>query len=229
MFRSNLELRAHNDITAMLSLACWNTSKSGGESVIVSGVTVHDEIERRAPHMLERLYRGYHYHRMGEEGPDEEDTTPFTVPVFANVEGDLSVRYQRSGIAAGHRALNLPLSDQDIEAFNLFDELALDPAHRIVFTLERGSMMILNNYVLLHARKRFINHDDPVRSRRLVRMWHDAPGFRHIPKEFNHFSANGVPPQEGKHCTFDFRKLYEDDPAATGGMPNMQLGDAATG
>jgi len=228
MFRSNLELRAHNDITAMLSLACWHTSKSGGESVLVSGVTVHDAIERRAPHLLEPLYRGYHYHRMGEEGPGEEESTPFRVPVFAQVEGDLSVRYQRTGIAAGHRALGLPLEETDIEAFNLFDATALDPKHRLAFTLPRGSMLVLNNYVVMHARKRFANHADPAKVRRLVRLWHDAPGFRRVPREFNHFSANGVPPQEGRQCTYDFRQLYEDDPAGTGGVPDMRLDDAVS-
>jgi len=68
MYRSNLELRPHSDITAMISLACWHKSASGGASIIVSGVTVHDEIRARAPHLLEALYRGYHYHRLGEEG-----------------------------------------------------------------------------------------------------------------------------------------------------------------
>lgn len=49
MYRSNLELRPHSDITAMLALACWQKAQSGGASVIVSGVTVHDEMRRRAP------------------------------------------------------------------------------------------------------------------------------------------------------------------------------------
>src|SRR6185436_14251192 len=83
MYRSNLELRPHTDITAMISLACWQKSQSGGESVIVSGVTVHDEMRKRAPELLAPLYRGYHYHRLGEEGPDEEPATPYRVPVFS--------------------------------------------------------------------------------------------------------------------------------------------------
>src|ERR1700693_5228069 len=40
MYRSNLELRPHSDITAMVALACWQKLHSGGESVTVSGVTV---------------------------------------------------------------------------------------------------------------------------------------------------------------------------------------------
>jgi alpha-ketoglutarate-dependent taurine dioxygenase len=221
MYRSNLELRPHNDITAMISLACWHKARSGGASVVVSGVTVHDEIRRRAPRLLEPLYSGYHYHRLGEEDPDEEPTTPYRVPVFANSEGQLSVRYQRAGIAAGHRARGVALSEEDIAAFNLFDEIAKAPENRLSFHLERGEMMVINNYTVMHARSEFTNHPEPERQRRLVRLWLDAPGFRAVPPEFNLFKSNGVPPQSGKRASYDFRKLYAEDPVATGGIPRL--------
>jgi alpha-ketoglutarate-dependent taurine dioxygenase len=223
MYRSNLELRPHSDITAMIALACWQKSRSGGASVVVSGVTVHDEIRRRAPQLLEPLYRGYHYHRLGEEGPDEEPTTPYRVPVFAIRHRQLSCRYQRAGIAAGHRARGVPLTAEDIAAFDLFDEIAKAPENRIAFHLERGDMIVINNYTVLHARTQFIDHPEPERQRRLVRLWLDAAGFRDVPKEFNLFQTNGVPPQAGRRATYDFRKLYADDPVATGGIPRIDL------
>src|SRR3989440_22984 len=114
MYRSNLELRPHSDITAMISLACWHKSASGGASIIVSGVTVHDEIRARAPHLLEALYRGYHYHRLGEEGPGEDAATPYRTPVFANRNGQLSCRYQRAGIAARQREPGVALRERDL-------------------------------------------------------------------------------------------------------------------
>jgi alpha-ketoglutarate-dependent taurine dioxygenase len=221
MYRSNLELRPHSDVTAMIALACWQKSASGGESVVVSGVTVHDEMRKRAPHLLAPLYRGYHYHRLGEEGEGEEPVTPFRVPVFAVKNGQLSCRYQRTGIAGGHKALGVPLTDEDIAAFNLFDEIAKAPENRLSFFLERGEMLVLNNYALLHARTQFKNYPEPERQRRLIRLWLDRPGFRDVPKEFNHFRGNGVPKQEGRRASFDFKKLYADDPVATGGMPKL--------
>jgi alpha-ketoglutarate-dependent taurine dioxygenase len=221
MYRSNLELRPHSDITAMISLACWQKAQSGGASVVVSGVTVHDEIRRRAPQLLEPLYRGYYYHRLGEEGPDEEPATPYRVPVFANMNGQLSVRYQRAGIAAGHRERGVPLTEADIAAFNLFDEIAKAPENRLSFYLERGEMMVINNYTVMHARTQFTNYPEPERQRRLVRLWLDAPGFRDVPAQFNLFKANGVPPQSGKRASYDFRKLYAEDPVASGGIPKI--------
>ena len=225
MYRSNLELRPHSDITAMISLACWHKSASGGASIIVSGVTVHDAIRARAPHLLEPLYRGYHYHRLGEEGPDEEPTTPYRTPVFANRNGQVSCRYQRAGIAAGMRERGVPLEERDIEALNLFDQIAADPENRLAFFLERGDMIVINNYAVMHARTRFTNFPEPERQRRLVRMWFDAEGFRDVPREFKLFAENGIPRQEGRRATFDFKKLYRDDPVATGGVPDLKVSD----
>lgn len=225
MYRSNLELRPHSDVTAMISLACWHKSVSGGASIVVSGVTVHDAIRSRAPQLLEPLYRGYHYHRLGEEGPGEEPTTPYRMPVFANRNGQISCRYQRAGIAAGQRERGVPLEERDIEALNLFDAIAAAPENRLAFFLERGDMIVINNYTVMHARTRFTNFPEPERQRRLVRLWLDAEGFRDVPREFKLFAENGIPKQEGRRATFDFKKLYRDDPVATGGVPDLKITD----
>jgi hypothetical protein len=191
----------------------------------VSGVTVHDAIRERAPQLLEPLYRGYHYHRLGEEGPGEEPATPYRTPVFANRNGQLSCRYQRSGIAGGMRERGVPLDERDIEALNLFDQVAAAPENRLAFFLERGDMIVINNYTVMHARTRFTNFPEPERQRRLVRLWFDAEDFRDVPREFNLFAENGIPKQEGRRATFDFKKLYSDDPVATGGVPDLKVSD----
>jgi alpha-ketoglutarate-dependent taurine dioxygenase len=226
MYRSNFELRPHNDITAMISLACWHKSQSGGATAIVSAATVHDEIRRRAPHLLEPLYRGFHYHRLGEEGPGEEPVTPYRIPVFAVRNGQVSCRYQRAGLAAGHHELGLPLSETEMAAIDLFDQVALAPENRLAFFLERGDMVVINNYAVMHARSGFVNYPEPERRRHLVRLWLDAPGFRDVPREFNHFATNGVPPQKGRRCTYDFKKLYRESPVMTRSTARLNLDDA---
>jgi hypothetical protein len=227
MYRSNLELRPHSDITAMISLACWNPAQTGGMSVLVSGKTVHDEIKRRAPHLLEPLYRGYHYHRLGEEGPGEAPVTPYRMPVFTNRSGQISVRYQRAGLAAGHHELGDKLTPLDIEALNMFDAVSGDPENRLAFPLHRGEMVVINNYAVMHARSSFTNFPEPDRKRLLVRLWLDADGFRDVPKEFNLFATNGIPKQEGRRCTYDFKKLYREDPVGSGGVANLRLEEPA--
>jgi len=78
----------------------------------------------------------------------------------------------------------------------------------------------------MHARTRFTNFPEPERRRHLVRLWLDAEGFRDVPKEFNLFKTNGVPKQEGRRASFDFKKLYSDDPVATGGVPDLKVSDS---
>ena len=213
MYRSNFELGLHNDPTAMLSLACWNPARRGGDSVFASAVTVHDEISQRAPHLLAPLYRGFHYHRLGEEAPGQETVTPFRVPVFAERGGQISCRNTRAGYIAGHHELGIPITDEELEAINLFDEIAREPENHIVVSLRRGDMVIINNYTLLHARTAFADDDDPQRGRHLLRLWLDAEGFRDVPGEFNQFvTDNGVPPQPGRRCTYDFKKLFAEVP-----------------
>ena len=227
MYRSNQELRLHTDICGMLSLACWHKAQEGGASCIGSAATVHDEIKARAPELLEPLYRGFHYHRLGEEGVGEEPVTPFRVPVFAVRAGRVSCRYQRAGIVGGHKALGIELTKQEIAALDLFDQIASKPENRIAFYLERGEMIVINNYLVMHARTGFTNFPEPERKRLLVRLWLDAENFRDVPKEFNHFAGgNGVPKQDGKRATFDFKKLYAENPAATGGIAKLNVSDS---
>lgn len=222
MYRSNLELRLHNDITAMLSLACWQPSKEGGLSYLASAGAIHNEILARAPHLLEPLYRGFHYHRLGEQGEGEAEVTPYRMPVFTLRSGQLSCRYQRAGIAAGHRALGLPLTEIEIAALDLFDEVAKAPHNRVSLALAEGEMLVINNYAVLHARTGFVEYPEPERRRLLVRLWLDREGFRDVPPELNLFASNGVPPQPGRACTYDFRALYANDPRASGGVPKLE-------
>lgn len=225
MYRSNLELRPHSDITAMISLACWQRSLSGGASVIVSAVTVHDALCRLHPEAMPALYRGFHYHQVGEEAPGEPAVTRRRVPLFAVRNGQLSSRYLRSNLVAGHRALETPLTDDEIAALNAFDAVATAPENRLAFFLERGEMIVINNYTVMHARTSFRNDPEPERRRHLVRLWLDRAGFRDVPPEFIFHEANGVPRREGKRANLNFRQLYADDPVASGGVADLKVTD----
>lgn len=215
MYRTNFEIGLHNDPTAMLSLACWNPARRGGASVFASALTIHDEIATRAPRLLQPLYRGFHYHRLGEEAPDQAPVTPFRVPVFARRNGRISCRNARAGFVAGHHELGIPITDEELEAINLFDEIAREPDNHLVVPMQRGDMVIINNYALMHARTGFEDDPAPERRRHLLRLWLDAEGFRDVPQEFWQFeTANGIPAQPGRRCTFDFKKLFDEVPAA---------------
>src|SRR5207244_12541533 len=102
-----------------------------------------------------------------------------------------------------HTARCLPLTAADIEALNAFDALAKAPENRLSFFLERGDMIVLNNYTVMHARTEFRNFPEPERQRRLVRLWLDREGFRNVPRELKVFNAYSVPRRQGASGTYD--------------------------
>jgi hypothetical protein len=211
MYRTSFELGPHNDPTGMLALACWNPAKSGGESMLVSGVTLHAEIARRAPQLLPALYRGFHYHRLGEQGPQQEPVTPYRVPIVAVRSGQVSCRTARAGYIAGHHELGIPITNEELAAIDLLDAVAREPDMRVTFPLAAGDMLVVNNYMVLHARHAFENFAQPERQRQLLRLWLDAADLRDVPPQFNQmWTANGIPFQEGRRCNFDFQKLFRD-------------------
>jgi len=199
---SAVDAGLHTDVTGMVSFACWSPARRGGELVLVSGVNIHNEIARRAPHLLEVLYRGFHYHRLGEQGPHQEPVTPFRIPVFTVRHGQVSVRSAPAAFIAGHHELRIPFSGKEVEAIDLFDEIAREPDNRITVSLEAGDLIVINNYVVLHAGAAFENYDEPARKRRLLRIWLDEKSLRSVPAEFNQMGAqNGIPYQEGRSCS----------------------------
>lgn len=220
-FRSSLELRPHTDNAAVVLLACWNSARSGGETLLTSALAIHDQIRSERPDLLSLLYRGFHCHRRGEQASEEEAVTPYRVPVFWSQNG-ISCRYQRALIAAGHHELARPLSSAELDSLDLFDRLASTAENCLRFALERGDVLVLNNYTVLHARTRFTEHPEPTRRRHLLRVWVDAEGFRDVPPQFRLFPASeGVPPQPGRHCSYDFERLYREQPAASGAVPRL--------
>src|SRR5690606_6774338 len=118
------------------------------------------------------------------------DITREPVPVFAVRDGQLSCRYVRAPIAAGHRDAGVPLSDAQIAALDEFDRLASSPELRLAFTLQPGDLLMVNNLTVLHARTQFVDHDEPERRRHLLRLWLEGgQGFRAVPPVLNYFNG----------------------------------------
>ena len=98
MYRSNLELRPHSDITAMIALACWEKAKQGGESVVVSGVTVHDDPEAILP-VAEDLIRFL----------DQGAGVLVLTDIYGATPSNIASRILKPGKVEGIAGVNLPM------------------------------------------------------------------------------------------------------------------------
>src|SRR5580704_12193650 len=173
----------HIDRCDVVALLCLRRAKSGGLSSIVSSMTVHNVMAMRRPDLLERLYRPFPVDRRGEV---PEGKGPFyEAPVFNEYAGYLSVLYSRLHIGSAQRFPDARrLLAEDIEALDMFAELAGDPELRLDMNFMPGDIQCLHNHTILHARSAYEDWPEVERKRHLLRLWLSPPGARPLPSVF---------------------------------------------
>ena len=173
----------HTDSADVVGLLCIKQSKSGGESLLVSAVTIYNEFLERRSDLLPRLFDSIATDRRGEVPADMKPY--FEIPVFSWFAERLTVLYQRQYIDSAQRFPDAPrLTPEHVAALDLFDELANDPALHLIMRLEPGDMQFVYNHALLHDRCGFEDWPDPERRRHLLRLWLTVPGDRPLPDTF---------------------------------------------
>jgi len=173
----------HIDRCDVVALLCLRRAKSGGRSSIVSSMTVHNVMRTRRPDLLDRLYQPFPIDRRGEV---PEGKAPFyEAPVFNEHAGRVSVLYSRQYIGAAQRFPEARrLSAEDIEALDMFAELANDPELRLDMNFMPGDIQFLHNHTILHARTEYEDWPETARKRHLLRLWLSPPEARPLPPVF---------------------------------------------
>lgn len=151
-----------------IGLLVLHTAKTGGESALVSGYAVHNILLEERPDVLSRLYQPFWVDRRAELPPGEDPVLP--VPVFT-FDGQLTVRYLRFYITKGHEWKGVPLTNQDLEALDVLDDVMHRPEVAAIVPPERGDLQLVNNTFLLHSRTGYQDHAEPERKRHYLRLW----------------------------------------------------------
>lgn len=173
----------HTDSCDVVSLLCLQTAKSGGLSSLVSSTTIFNEMRRRRPDLLSVLLAPIETDRRGEVPPGSKPY--FTIPLFNYHEGLVSAIYQRQYIESARRFDDVgPLSPFQIEALDLFDELANDPKLNLMMEFQPGDIQLVHNHTILHDRTAFEDYPEPERKRHLLRLWLAPPNARALPEVF---------------------------------------------
>jgi hypothetical protein len=186
----------HTDSCDVVGLLCLRTAKSGGLSSLVSSTTVFNEMRRRRPDLLRVLLDPIETDRRGEV--PEGGQPYFSIPVFNWHEGLLSAIYQRQYIESARRFPGVaPLSPVQIEALDLFDELANDPKLNLTMELQPGDIQLVHNHTILHDRTAFEDFAEPDRKRHLLRLWVAPPNARPLPEVFGERFGSVAPGDRG--------------------------------
>jgi Taurine catabolism dioxygenase TauD, TfdA family len=202
-YQTNRALEYHTDSCDIVGLLCLRTAKSGGESRIVSSVTLHDEMLRRRPELWRALFNAFPTDRRGEVPPGMRPW--FEVPVFNWYAGHLTTIYSGQYIRSAQQ--NFPqarrLTETEREALDYLDALTNDPALNLSMEFRPGDIQLLHNHTILHSRGDFEDWPEPERRRHLLRLWLSPKEGRPLPPAFAQRYSSLTPGDRGGIITKD--------------------------
>ncbi len=155
-----------------LVLHCAVPAAEGGESVVLDGRTVFNDLRENAPEELETLQQDFLWEYKGVR-PGEF----YNEPILRLVEGQPQWRYLRDYLEGAAGLRGEPLSNDSLTALDRLDESLANPAFQFHCKLEAGQTAIFNDRAIFHGRRPF----------------RDAPGTVSIEEHLN--SGSNAPLQ----------------------------------
>ncbi len=159
-----------------VGLLCLQPAREGGVSRFASLYTVHNEMLRRHPRLLARLYRPFYYDRQAEHAPGGPRVS--WAPAFRWDGARLRARLSVTLVRKGYALMGAELDAEGAEALDALGEVMADPSLWIEFTIQRGQLQYLNNWEFCHFRSEFKDHADLALKRHLIRLWFREQGRR---------------------------------------------------
>ena len=185
-YSSNAELDFHVDVADLTILTCYNKAKSGGQSMISSGVTAHNYLIKERPDLAEIAYQHFYFSRQEEQAPDEK---PFySLPLFEEEKGNLFCNWNRNRVQSAQNIEGVPeLSKLQKETMDFLDEILTRPELMYTMYLEPGDMQIINNYRMFHSRTGYVDYRNDLQKRCLYRLWLAPPDSIELPESWRDF------------------------------------------
>ena len=180
-YQTPVHLPYHCDKSDIVGLLCLQTAKAGGTSSIASSISIHNEILKTRPDLLEELYKPFYIDHRGEEFPGDDPY--YIAQVFSIHKGRFFGRFGQKYVESAQRFPNVPrLTKKQIEAMNLFSQLALSEDIRLDMSFRRGDLQFLNNHYMVHSRTEYEDHEAESRRRHLIRILLFTESYKDVPE-----------------------------------------------
>jgi len=185
-YSSNAKLDFHADGCDLVTLACYNKARSGGQSMISSSVAAFGVLRDERPDLAEIALQDFHFSRNQEQAPDEAEY--YAQPLFDTADGRLFAKWNRNRVRTAQAIDGVPqLSAEQHETIDLLDDILSRPELMYTMYLEPGDLQILNNHVMLHSRTDYVDHEAAEKKRLLSRLWLAPPDSFRLPDSWGHF------------------------------------------
>lgn len=179
-YRTRVNINFHCDGADVVGLLCLHKARRGGQSRIVSSVSVYNELLRRQPQAVERLYRPFLMDTKGEGGIQYLPVRPCRYD-GVRLRTFFHTDYFRSAVGFQGESL-LPLEDRVL--LDLYNEIAASPNLYLDMELQPGDIQLLSNHTILHARTDYEDFPEPERKRHLLRLWISLPARTDVVTRF---------------------------------------------
>lgn len=175
LYKTRAEQDFHTDGADVIGLLCLRGAKSGGESRIVSSVTVVNELLRRHPALVPVLFGDFSWHYFE---PHMATPVHFSRPICRDQHGRLNTFFIPWYIRRAQELPDVPrMTGDQAAALEALETLANDPALYLDMEFRPGDIQFLKNSVILHKRTEYEDWEEPERKRHLLRLWLAAPDF----------------------------------------------------
>lgn len=178
-YLTRAEMRFHCDLSDYVGLLCLRKSKSGGESRIASSVTVYNRILADRPELVRELCNEWYWTKHQQVSTADEKPW-FKAPIFMFERGVFSARGLGAYVLKSQGLPGVPdftpAQRQAIDAYKAAVE-----ASAVDIGFEPGDIQLLNNHVMLHTRRAFVDWPEPDRKRHLLRLWLSDADARVLP------------------------------------------------
>lgn len=169
-YRTAGDIAFHCDLADAVGLLCLSTARRGGASRIVSSVSVYNEILRRRPEAIDRLYEPFYLDTRDEQGSDRLPYVP--VPPCRYAGGVLRTFYHSDYFRSVVRHADVPrFTPQEQDLLDLYEAIADSPGFYLDMQFAPGDVQLISNHFILHARTAYEDDPDPTRKRHLLRLW----------------------------------------------------------
>jgi len=170
LYRTAANIDYHCDLADAVGLLCLRTAKRGGASRIVSSVSVYNELLRRRPDLVDRLYEPFALDSRDEQGAGRLPFVP--IPPCRFAAGQLRTFWHSDYFRSAQRHPEAPRwGDRETELVGLYEEIASDASLRLDMHFEPGDVQLISNHFILHARTAYEDWAEPERRRHLLRLW----------------------------------------------------------
>lgn len=169
-YRTTGNIDFHCDAADAVGLLCLKTAKQGGQSRIVSSVTIFNEIQAARPDLVATLFKPFALDLRGEERAGDPGFIEIPPARYTDARG-LKTFYHSEYFRSAERHAEVEFDKAMRDVLDAYDALCLRSDLQLDMWLEPGDMQFISNHTTIHSRTEYEDWPERERKRHLLRLW----------------------------------------------------------